>query len=323
MYPDAVSIGCFELYLWFKISSNPPMQCSPKIGLFAQKRKLAHHRAHAALTSSGMRLLHLRSSWGLRALSANPRAVLHGVRLSGWRGLEASLADLGTTHAERKATVAEAHAAELPLILSAYSSWPNYEGPCVSSRSVREHAAQFGAELCEIAELAAPPGGDAGSPTVLRVNGHSGSDAWTEAEALDYFGEVQHVAASLGASLPPLSHETHRGRYLCCPFATARLLRRAPELRLTSDFSHWVVKCERLLETRPELELLAEIAPAVDHLHARIGTAQAAQVGSVHSPSTRHAAERFYSWWEAVWEARAQAGDELVTATLECPQRPL
>ena len=40
-----------------------------------------------------------------------------------------------------------------------------------------------------------------------------------------------------------------------------------------------VVKCERLLDSPEETALLAaEIAPAVDHLHARIGTAQSSQV---------------------------------------------
>jgi len=55
-----------------------------------------------------------------------------------------------------------------------------------------------------------------------------------------------------------------------------------PSLRLTSDFSHWVVKCERLLDSAEELRLLTStIAPAVDHVHARIGTAQSPQVADV------------------------------------------
>ena len=114
----------------------------------------------------------------------------------------------------------------------------------------------------------------------------------------------------------------HRGRFLGCPFATARLVRSVPTLRLTSDFSHWVVKCERLLDTEEESALLDEvIAPAVDHVHARIGTPQAPQVADVASCTVRAAAERHYAWWETVWatrEARSISGRSAVaTATLE------
>ena len=85
-----------------------------------------------------------------------------------------------------------------------------------------------------------------------------------------------------------MAHETHRGRYLCCPFATARLLGRVPSLRLTADLSHWVLKTERLLDAPEEARLLgACIAPAVDHLHARLGAPQLPQLSDPRDP--RHA----------------------------------
>ena len=121
-------------------------------------------------------------------------------------------------------------------------------------------------------------------------------------------GEVLHQTALLAGCLPRLSHETHRGRVLCCPFATARLVRALPRLRLTADFSHWVVKSERLLDTPAEVELLREvIAPAVDHIHARIGTPQAPQVSDIGAMHCAGAAERHYSFWEDVWAARESA----------------
>ena len=93
-------------------------------------------------------------------------------------------------------------------------------------------------------------------------------------------------------------------------------------MRLTSDFSHWVVKCERLLDTEAEIQLLNErIAPAVDHVHARIGTPQAPQVASPLQPTVQGAAERHYLWWEAIWGAREAASisgrDSTLTATIE------
>jgi len=158
---------------------------------------------------------------------------------------------------------------------------------------------------------------------VLRVNAHSGSDAWSEDEAAAFLASAVEAASRIGEALPPVSHETHRGRALCCPFATARLLRRVPQLRLTSDLSHWVVKTERMLDTAPEQELLlGRVAPAVDHLHARVGTPQAPQVASLaESATTARAAERFYGWWEACWaaaEARSLSSrDSTLTATVE------
>lgn len=107
-------------------------------------------------------------------------------------------------------------------------------------RTVLSDAAQV-AGLCARAGRFSP---------VLRVNAHSGSDSWTEDEGAAFLARALGAAVRLGGALPPVSHETHRARVLCCPFATARLLRRLPQLRLTSDFSHWVVKAERLLDTQ-------------------------------------------------------------------------
>jgi hypothetical protein len=157
------------------------------------------------------------------------------------------------------------------------------------------------------------------SSPVERINVHSGSDAWGEEEAVDFLCRAVATTAQLG-NLPPASHETHRGRILCCPFITARILGRVPGLRLTSDFSHWVLKTERMLDTDAEASLLRRvIAPAVDHLHARIGTPQAPQVACV-SPDARTgaSAERFYAWWEDVWDAQlACSPNSRMTATIE------
>lgn len=148
---------------------------------------------------------------------------------------------------------------------------------------------------------------------------HSGSDAWGEDSSVDFLARAVAATSQLGG-LPPASHETHRGRILCCPFITARVLGRVPGLRLTSDFSHWVVKTERMLDTASEAELLRRVvAPAVDHVHARIGTPQSPQVASVRPDAlTRAAAERFYLWWEDVWAAQlAGSPGACCTATIE------
>ena len=261
-----------------------------------------------------MRLRVLRSAWGLTGLRSDPRRALAGVREAGFDGIEASLSDIGSTSEERRNFVAAAQAEDLSLILSAYSSWPNYEGD-FESIPLDAHLSNLTADFRAIAALhTALP---AGSP-IIGVNAHSGSDAWTETQTADFFSRA--LQASDGCELPTVSHETHRARALCCPFVTARLLAAVPRLRLTSDFSHWVLKCERLLDAPAEAELLREtIAPAVDHLHARIGTPQQPQVADVEAASVRGAAERFYSFWTEVWTAaqRRSLSRRDFTATVE------
>jgi sugar phosphate isomerase/epimerase len=239
------------------------------------------------------------------------------VRAAGFDGIEASLDDIGASLVDRKALVSAAQAEGVTLVLSAYSSWTSYVGPFDAKASVREHAANLSRDFRQIADLATTL--PRGRSPVLKVNAHSGSDAWSENQAHEFFDAAMTEQAAIGSALPPVSHETHRGRYLCCPFATARMLTLVPALRLTSDFSHWVVKCERLLDTPEERALLESvIAPAVDHIHARIGTPQSPQVLDVTHNSARRAADRHYEWWEQVWASHeATSLSRVITATVE------
>lgn len=275
-----------------------------------------------------MRLRVLRSSWGLAGLKTRPSVVFKNLQTHGFDGLEASLSDIGDSKAERAAFVAAAREQGLTLVLSAYSSWPSYEGPFDDTLGVGDHVDGLMREIQEISDLHA-----AHSSTISSVTAHSGTDNWDDAYSLDFFETIHERVSSLGqGAVPRLTHETHRGRILCCPFATARVLKKlSGKLRLTSDFSHWVVKSERLLDTPKESKMLRdEVAPFVDHLHARIGTPQHPQVANIASPHCAAAAERFYSFWEDVWSAKlaaAAAGpggrshpnldEEVVTATVE------
>jgi len=58
-----------------------------------------------------MRLLLLRSAWGLgAALKADAPRALGSLRAAGYQGIEASLADIGDSRAQREAFVREARA---------------------------------------------------------------------------------------------------------------------------------------------------------------------------------------------------------------------
>ena len=63
--------------------------------------------------------------------------------------------------------------------------------------------------------------------------------------------------------------------------------------------------------------MLEQIAPAVVHLHARLASPQVPQIEHVHAAHTAAARERFYAFWETVWQRRLDEGDAFVTATVE------
>ena len=84
---------------------------------------------HAACSFAAMRLVLFRSAWGLN-LRADAARACASVRAAGFDGIEASLTDIGGSQAERLAFGKAAQAEGLELILSAYSSWVNYEGVC-------------------------------------------------------------------------------------------------------------------------------------------------------------------------------------------------
>ena len=158
-----------------------------------------------------MRLLQLRSAWGLANLRAGDRyRTMAALRTSGWHGVEASLDDIGGTYEERRECLAAAQSEGMSFILSAYSSWTNYEGPFDAARTVASHGDALLAQLRQIAELSSST---QGSSPVIRVNAHSGSDAWSESEALEYFERAVADVRALDV-LPAVSHETHRGRYI-------------------------------------------------------------------------------------------------------------
>lgn len=144
------------------------------------------------------------------------------------------------------------------------------------------------------------------------MNLHTGKDWWPFERGAALF----EAALRLQESSPiPIVHETHRGRLLFSPGATARYLREFPELRITADFSHFTCVCESLLEDQAE-----DLAVCMDrsvYVHARVGHEEGPQIPDPRAPEwTRHV-ERFSSWWDAILERRRTSG---ATETLVTPE---
>lgn len=152
----------------------------------------------------------------------------------------------------------------------------------------------------------------AGELAPLLVNSHTGRDFWPAAR-IDPLIEVAAAAADrLGV---PVLHETHRSRFPYSAAVTVDYLRRHPELRLTADLSHWACVSESLLED--QAELLDEAFERVDHLHARVGWAQSAQVPDPRDARWRPAVDAHVGWWREIVRRRAAAGASSQTVTME------
>lgn len=243
----------------------------------------------------------------------------------GYAGIEASLADLGCTHDERSAFSREVHDAGLKLIVGVYSSWRDYNDdrsdlhapPLVQAGRLRD-------EIIEAADLGA-----------AKINAHSGSDGWTEDESYCFFEQIENLRCKGDLRLLPgvrLSHETHRGRPLGSPWVTDRLLRRLPGLRLTSDYSHWVVSCERYFGhhhhhgsfSDEEKEVLQRVAHRVNHIHARVGTTQSPQIGDIRDRSTSSitSIRAFTDHWIMIRDIMLARGETEMSVTPEYGPMP-
>ena len=93
------------------------------------------------------------------------------------------------------------------------------------------------------------------------------------------------------------------------------VLRALPQLLITCDFSHWVVVCERLMDS--EWEVVTEVAERAHHVHGRVGYAQGPQVP--HPAAPEYAAElaSHERCWEAIWNAQRRRGYGVSTMTPE------
>jgi hypothetical protein len=145
-----------------------------------------------------------------------------------------------------------------------------------------------------------------------KVNIIGGCDAWTLEQSVRFFGETQAIAAHMNVAC---SFETHRSRSLFNPWVTLSILERLPELRLTCDFSHWVVVMERQLDD--DWDTVLEVAKHAQHIHARVGFAQGPQVPHPAAPEYADALASHQRYWEAVWNAQRAAGYSISTMTPE------
>ena len=140
----------------------------------------------------------------------------------------------------------------------------------------------------------------------------AGCDAWSIAQSVDFFGEAMGIVDKLGVTA---SFETHRSRSFFNPWMTRDILQQLPALKLTCDFSHWCVVCERLIDTEPDV--LALCAERAQHVHARVGYDQGPQVPHPAAPEYQAALAAHENWWTQIWRSQAARGLTVATMTPE------
>ena len=147
-------------------------------------------------------------------------------------------------------------------------------------------------------------------PRFFNVMG--GCDAWPLAKQVDFFGKAQEIADEHDVIC---SFETHRGRSFFNPWVTRDVLRQLPEMVITCDFSHWVVVCERLMDS--EWDTILEVAEQAHHIHGRVGYDQGPQVPHPAAPEYAEALASHERCWEAIWASQARRGYQNTTMTPE------
>ena len=137
----------------------------------------------------------------------------------------------------------------------------------------------------------------------------------------DYYSIEQNEAFISGANSigdefgVKVLHETHRSKFSFAAHVTQQYLERNSDLRITADFSHWCCVAESLLEDQQDAVDLA--ISRADHIHARVGFAQGPQISTVTDQYFSSELNTHLAWWDAILDARKNAGAEITTITCE------
>ena len=144
------------------------------------------------------------------------------------------------------------------------------------------------------------------------INSHTGRDIFAFEENLQIFRRLIQLSQSSGILILV---ETHRGRPTYSAIETRRYLEALPELRLTADFSHWMVVHEsNLADQQGNVEIAMARA---SYIHARVGYAEGPQIPDPRAPEWQHAVETHVQLWQQIIDHHKQNGTETLYITPE------
>ncbi|HZJ24200.1 MAG TPA: TIM barrel protein [Anaerolineales bacterium] len=189
-------------------------------------------------------------------------------------GFEATEIYLGSLH-ESPAHIARLHTDYgLSLIGQILTQGQSYKDHIKSLESQFEFAAQ-----CQVAF----------------INSHAGRDIFSFEENVQIFQRLIQLSQSSGIRI---LIETHRGRPTYSAVETPKYLEAIPELRLTADFSHWMVVHESDLADQ-QMNVKLAIARA-DYIHARVGYAEGPQISDPRAPEWEQAVDTHLHLWQQI-----------------------
>ena len=138
---------------------------------------------------------------------------------------------------------------------------------------------------------------------VAFINSHAGRDIFRFDENVELFERLVQLSEDSGISILV---ETHRGRPTYSAIETCKYLEAVPALRLTADFSHWMVVHESgLADQRDNVELAISRA---DYTHARVGYAEGPQIPDPRAPEWQDAVETHLRLWQQILEQQKLRG---------------
>lgn len=146
----------------------------------------------------------------------------------------------------------------------------------------------------------------------LFINSQTGKDYYPFARNEQLIAVAGRITSETGVAI---LHETHRGKFSFAAHVMQNYLERLPVVRITLDISHWCAVAETLLHDQAAAVQLA--IAHTDHIHARIGHTQGAQVMDPRAPENTAAMEFHLQCWDKVMAAKQQKGDPLFTITPE------
>lgn len=143
------------------------------------------------------------------------------------------------------------------------------------------------------------------------INCHAGRDFFSFEQNKELILLAIELSTQAGI---PIYQETHRGRMLFAAHVCKPFLDNISDLRLTLDVSHWCAVAESLLGNQQQT--ITEALNRTDHVHARIGHEEGAQVPEPRAPEWQKAKDAHYEWWDKV-VALKKAKGETLTVTPE------
>ena len=144
------------------------------------------------------------------------------------------------------------------------------------------------------------------------INSHTGKDFFDFDANLDILHLTEAIASKSGI---PIWHEIHRGRFSFHLRTLLDYLNVFPNLKLIADLSHFCVVSESDLSDQQEL--LTQIYPNIQHIHARVGFEQSPQVNHPFAPEWQTQLDQYTTWWKEIIALQSQNGAAYLTITPE------